>query len=181
MAKFRADYEVRASLVLPPGAQPLTIDDQLNRCEISFQNAPADSSGHTPCLIVRVIGESDAIDDVADKFQSLLADRLDVVSFATHSRFVIHQCLRVLDWEPHQKRRRVRPAQKFNPLYPPNPDFQPELMQTIQAIVQASLESYQLRALHYFREGVIENDLPDQFLRFWAAIETIAEARKRDQ
>jgi len=141
-------------------------------------NADPDISGHTPALIVRVIADCDAIDKVAEQFRTLLAQELDVVSFVTHSAFRIEECQRVIDWEPHQKSRRIRPMKKFDRFDPPDPELRRELLETAQAITRAGPEDYVMQALRSFRYGVIEQQPEDQFQHFWLAIETIAEGSK---
>jgi hypothetical protein len=104
--------------------------------------------------------------------------QLDVLSFVTHSAFRIDECQRVIDWEPHQKRRRIRPMKKFDPFDPPDPELHCELIDTAQAITRAGQKDYVMQALRSFRYGVIEQQPEDQFQHFWLTIETIAEGSK---
>ncbi|HEY7301556.1 MAG TPA: methylamine utilization protein MauJ [Xanthobacteraceae bacterium] len=131
-----------------------------------------------PELLAEVVGESESIEGVSSEFRSRLANELDVISSATHGTFKIDRCLRGMDWEPYQIERRLQPAQKLDPLYPPYPDLQQEFFETVQRIIAVNPEKYVLRAIHYFRLGVIETDPSDQFLRFWTALEVIAEGSK---
>jgi hypothetical protein len=103
------------------------------------------------------------------------------MSFATHAIFFIDQCLRVVEWEEFQRRRRILPMQKFDPLSPPAPDLQKVLLETVQAIIQLQPKRYVIRAMHLFRLGVIEKDPADQYLRFWSVLETIAEVTKETE
>jgi hypothetical protein len=176
MSKFRADFHVKGSLVLPFAPEPLVISGE--NPKMLFCNADPDASGHTPALIVRVIADCDAIDKVAEQFRALLAQQLDVLSFVTHSAFRIEECQRVIDWEPHQKSRRIRPMKKFDRSDPPDPELRRELIDTAQAITRAGLEDYVMQALRSFRYGVIEQQPEDQFQHFWLTIETIAEGSK---
>jgi len=178
MPKFRADFVVKCGLILPDDVPFVMVAGANPPIEITFRNAARDAEGHVPELIAEVVGECDSINDVSTQFRELLADQLDVVSFATHSKFLIDQCLRVMDWEPFQRSRRIRPTQKFDPLYPPAPDLRSEIVASVEAIIRSTPERHVLRAMHYFRQGVIATELSDQFLRFWAALEVIAEASK---
>jgi hypothetical protein len=103
------------------------------------------------------------------------------MSFATQGTFAIDRCLRVLDWEPYQVRRRLQPEAKFDALYPPSPDLPKEIIETVQTIIRACPERYVIRAMHYFRQGVIETELMDQFLQFWTVLEVIAEGSKKTE
>jgi hypothetical protein len=178
MTKFRADYDVKCSIVLPPGTEPFLLRGADPVFEMTFRNASPDQTGHAPALIVEVVADSDSIDHVADKFRTLLADQLDILSFSTHSMFLIDQCRRVVEWEPFQKTRALRPLQKFNPLYPPDPELHGELLDTVQSIVRSKPPDYVQRALRFFRYGILERQHEDQFQHFWLAIETIAEGSK---
>jgi hypothetical protein len=178
MPKFRADFVVKSAVVLPDDVPLVVIAGDDPPIEITFRNAARDAEGHVPELVAEVVGDYDSIEDVSAQFRELLADQLDVISFATHSTLSIDRCLRVMDWEPFQKTRRIRPTQKFDPLYPPSPDLNSDIMATVQALVRSKPERYVQRAMHYFRQGVIATELSDQFLRFWAALEVIAQARK---
>jgi hypothetical protein len=177
VSKFRADFIVKCSVVFPDEAPFVTVDDD-PPIEITFRNAPVDADCHVPELVAAVVGDCESIEEAPARFRELLADQLDVISFATHSNFMIDQCICVLDWEPFQKARRIRPAQKFDSLYPPNPDLRPTVLATVQSIIRARPEKHVLRAMHCFRQGVIERELSEQFLRFWAVLEVLAEASK---
>jgi hypothetical protein len=143
-----------------------------------LRNAELDQHGHVPEMVAQVVGDCTSIDSVADEFREILIAQLDALTFATHSTFFVDECIRVLDWEPYQKSRRLRPSQKFNPRYPPNPDLRQEFIATAQMIIRAKPAEYVLRALHSFRQGVIAVELREQFLRFWAVIERVAEGIK---
>jgi hypothetical protein len=180
MPRFRADFIVKCSVALPATVPAIALLDNPT-IEITLRNAELDEHGHVPEMVAQIVGDCASIDSVADEFREILIAQLDALTFATHSTYFVDQCTRVLDWEPFQKRRRLRPSQKFNPHYPPNPDLQPEFIATAQAIVRAKPDEYVLRALHSFRQGVIAVELREQFLRFWAAIERIAEGTKEVQ
>jgi hypothetical protein len=126
----------------------------------------------------RVISDCDTIDNAAGQFRTLLAQQLDVFSFVTYSAFRIEECMRVVDWEPHQRSRRVRPMKKFDRFDPPDPELHRELIDTAQRITRAGQEDYVMQALRSFRHGVIEEQPEDQFQNFWLAIEIIAEGSK---
>ncbi|MEJ0017595.1 MAG: hypothetical protein WDN25_13715 [Acetobacteraceae bacterium] len=178
MPTFRADFDVRGTLVLRDGSPTLNLRNDDPPFEIILRNAKPDTGGHVPGLDIRVIGPCDSIDDVPTSFREVLAKQLDILTFVTHSSFVIDQCRRVIEWEPFQKRRMIKVMQKFDPLYPPDPEFPSECIDTAQAIVQANPPPYVLRALRCFRVGVRLEQPEEQFPQFWLALETIAEGHK---
>jgi hypothetical protein len=178
MPQFRADYDVKGSLVLPTGSAPVLVRSESPAFEMTFRNADPDESGYVPNLVVQVVAESNSIDHVARQFRSLLAKQLDLLSFVTHATFAIGQCRRVLEWEPFKKNRALRPQQEFDLHYPPSPDLQETLFDSVQALLNAEPPDYILNALRFFRLGVRERQLEDQFQHFWLAIETTAEGSK---
>jgi hypothetical protein len=178
MPQYRADFDVESDLVFA-NAEPLTIRG--GEYEITLRNSEADSAGHVRGLIAQIVGECESIERAPRVFRDVLADQLDLLSFSTHSAFSIEQCRRVLDWEPNQKSRRLRPMQKFDSRYPPSPDLQPELLQTVETIARSAPADYVLNALRHFRYGVIESQPEEQFQHFWRALEIIAEGRKEAQ
>jgi hypothetical protein len=178
MPKFRADYEVKSALVLPEGAEPLIIRNSASGCELTIRNAKPDAAGHAPGLIVNVVADCDLIERAPKVFRDVLAQEFDILTFITNAEFSVEQCLRVLEWEPFQKKRRMRPMKKFDPLYPPTPNLAKELAESTERISHSGLPPYVLRALRYFRYGIAERQAEEQFQLFWRAIETIAEGRK---
>jgi hypothetical protein len=118
---------------------------------------------------------------VADQFRSLVAKQLDLLSFVTQSTFVIGRCRRVLEWESFQKNRAVRPAQEFDPHYPPNPDLHGVFFDSVLALQQVKPPDDIVNALRFFRLGLLERQLEDQFQHFWLALETTAEGSKEVQ
>src|SRR5258708_13434779 len=181
MPQFRADYDVKGSLVLPTGSAPVLVRSESPAFEITFRNADPDESGHLPNLVLQVVAESDSIDHVADQFRSLVAKQLDLLSFVTHSTFVIGQCRRVIEWEPFKKNRALRPQQEFDPHYPPSPDLNGAFFDSVLALQRAKPPDYIFNALRFFRLCLLERQLEDQFQHFWLALETTAEGAKELQ
>jgi hypothetical protein len=178
MPRFRADFDVKSTLVLSQRSDTFRLQNDDPPFETILLNAKPDTNGHVPGLCAQVIGSCDSIDDAATNFRELLASQLDLLAFVTHSAFVIEQCRRVIEWEPFQKTRMLKVMQKFDPLYPPDPEFPPECLGTAQAIMQAKPLPYVLRALQCFRLGTLLDRSEEQFPQFWLAIETIAEGSK---
>jgi hypothetical protein len=178
MTKFRADFDVSGSIVLPEGSRSLLLNGTDPKFKIVLSNAEPDSAGHVPALSIQVIADAPAIEQVPNQFRDLLADQLDLLTFATQCEFTIQQCRRVIEWEPYQKVRAFRMMQKFNPLYPPSPDLPADLVATAQALIDLAPPTYVRLALRYFRYGVLSEQVENQFQQFWLAIETVAEGRK---
>lgn len=178
MPRYRADFDVESTVVLGEGQGPFTLDGDSPSFEMTLGNAKPDERGHVPRLSVTVVADSASIDDVATSFRTLLADQLDLLTFATHARFKVERCRRVLEWEPSRNRRAMRIMQNFAPLDPPTPHFPEEVLPTVAAFSRVRLSDHLRLALRSFRLGVLAQYPEEQFQQFWMAIETLAESEK---
>jgi hypothetical protein len=178
---FRCDFDVTGDLVLPPGVNELTLRTR-SGFVLNFSNSPADSSAHAPALLVCVIGPADAIDTAREQLQAALGTQLDLLSFATHSRFKISSPRRLIEWEDWQKTRQFDTFYAADPRYPPDPEFGRAYLETVGALDEAKPPEFARMALRYFRYGLLDEQPEDQFMRFWLALEIIAEnVKERDR
>ena len=76
MAKFRADFDVKGSLVLPVGQAELTFRGADRNIEITLSNRRNESAEHANGLVACVVADADDIDKVVDHFRTLLVDRI---------------------------------------------------------------------------------------------------------
>lgn len=178
MPTFRADFDVKSSLVLPIDAPPFVINTLSPICEITLSNGESDAHGHASGLVAKVVAQADNLDQVETLFRSLLAHQLDILSFSTHSLFKIERCMRTMEWNPYQKSRRFKAMNIFDPLYPPIQELDNVFADTVNTIANSNMPDYVIRAMRCFRYGVLDTDLESQFQNFWFAIEVIAERRK---
>lgn len=178
MPQYRADFEVKASIVLPLDSSPLQLDSYDGQHKITLRNAKPDEQGHIPSLEVVVVGKCDSIDVADTMLRDILAAHLDVLAFVTRSKFEIRQCLRVLDWEPFQKNRNLITQHIVDGDYPPPPTLHSALVDTANHFIATTPAGYVLRALHHFRMGLLSRRSEEQFLQFWLALEAIGEGAK---
>lgn len=59
--------------------------------------------------------------------------------------------------------------------YPPDPELVLDYLNTVRELDQAKLPAFTRTALKYFRYGLLDPQLEDQFMRFWLSLEIIAE------
>ena len=179
MPKFRADYNVKSTLVLHGSNQELILS---NDPLIIIKNDSADTTtGHVHGLDVQVVGDCESIDQAPNALRNLLAQKLDVLAFTTQSAFQIEQCYRVIEWEAHKKDRSMRALQRFDPLFPPEPNLIAEFTESAQRISDKVTDKHILRALRYFRYGLLGKQPEDQFQNFWLVLEVIGNGIKGDQ
>src|SRR5258708_34357360 len=88
---------------------------------------------------------------------------------------------RLMGGEPSKKKRAIRPQKKFDPHTPPSPDLNGAFFDSVLALQRAKPPDYIVNALRFFRLGLLERQLEDQFQHFWLALETTAEGAKEVQ
>jgi hypothetical protein len=174
MPVFRCDFTVRSDLVLPSGRHELTFRT-VSGFVVLFRNGSVDAAGHALDLLVSVIGPADSMDTARDQLQTALAAQLDLLSFVTHSRFRIAAPLQMMEWDEGQRTRQYDVFHASDPREPPDPELEMPYLESAAAIDQSTLPDYTRTALRYFRYGLIDDQPEDQFMRFWLALEIIAE------
>ncbi len=174
MPKFRCDFQVDSELALP-SEQPELRAIVKSGHEIFFRNGAQDTAGNIPFLICSVVGDSNDLLDSKEEFRSVLANYLDLLSFSTQSRFKIEKPLRLLDWEPGSKDRRMKVFEAFEDSYPPRRILTDDFLQTARAVEKAGIPDFAGVALKYFRYGLLDEAPEDQFMHFWLALEITAE------
>jgi hypothetical protein len=177
MPTFRCDFEVKSDLVLPAGQAEWKAATPTGH-EIVLRNDATDSSCNISGLVGTVVGNAAIIDGADSTFRAILARYFDVLTFATQSRFLITKVRRLMDWEPGPGERRMKIFETFNGSYPPERGLTCDYADTVMALETSGIESFVRVALKYFRYGVLEASPEDQFLRFWLALEVIAENQK---
>lgn len=177
MPRFRVEYEVTSDLVLT--AESGRIDFENENTTFVVTNGPKDDQGHCKNLLVVVIGEAEDISKAVETLSEPLAQQLDLLSFTTHHRFQIGQARRIFLWEPHLKERPMQFCHSFDPRYPPAPDLDPIYFETIKQLTAAKAPSYMSSCLRNFRYGCISEQIDEQYKRFFAVIEGVAESTKQ--
>lgn len=174
MPTFRCDFDVKGDLVLPPDVSQLTLRSR-SGFSLTFGNSSADTTGHPLALSVSVVGPADSMDTAQEQLRTELATQLDLLSFATHSRFKISAPRRLIEWEEHQKTRQFDTFHSADPRSPPDPELGSPYLETVEALDEANPPGFARMAMRYFRYGLLDEHSEDQFMRFWLALEIVAE------
>lgn len=180
MPTFRCEFDVKGDLVLPAYVSELELSSKAG-FTTTFRNGPPDSEGHPTRLVATVVGPAESIDSAQDELRRDLAEQLDLLVFATHSRFQIIAPRRLIEWEADQKTRQFRVFHTVDARYPSDPELIREYLETVQALDQATPPAFTRTALKYFRYGLLDNRPEDQFMRLWLALEIIAENVKEKE
>lgn len=179
MPFFRCDFRVDADFVFPKNEkQPVVLEG--TNAITSLRNGPVDNDGAISCLTAEVVGEAESAESATTQLRINLAAQLDILAFVTQSRFKIAREIRLIEWEPHQKSRTIYIIASQDVRYPPEPHPLEIFVNSSKNIEGLNPQPYVRKALKYFRLGLLEEQLDDQFMRFWLALEIIAENLKSD-
>lgn len=177
MPTFRCDFDVIGDLVLPADVTDLRLSDP-GGFTTTFRNGLRDGNGHPTGLVVIVEGTAGSIDAAEDDLRRYLAAKLDLLAFATHSRFKIVAPRRLIEWEANQKERKFKAFHTVDARYPPDPELIGQYLETVQTLDNATPPAFARTALKYFRYGLLDSQPEDQFMRLWLSLEIIAENLK---
>ncbi len=180
MPNFRCEFKVTSDLVIGGENSNVSIKG-VDGNTYEFTNAPADEEGHVPYLIVTVYGESESIDDAQEHLRSCLAKQLDMFTFVTHSRCKIEEPIRLVEWDAGKQERRFKSFHTSDARFPPEPNLSQEFLNSSSILDNADPPPFIRTALKYFRYGVLDTQPEDQFMRFWLALEIIAENIKENE
>jgi hypothetical protein len=145
---------------------------------VELANGDTDEGGHTTSLIAKVIGDAPSIREAEKALRKLLGEQLDLLCFVTQSRFQIERARRVIEWEPNKRQRRLLTYSAVDARYPPSPDLTEKYCKSCELLEGMNFPPFVRTALKYFRYGCLDRTPEDQFMRFWLALEIVAENTK---
>ncbi|MDH5423703.1 MAG: hypothetical protein OEY29_01765 [Gammaproteobacteria bacterium] len=177
MPIFRCEFKVTSDLVLDNKTEKLKLSDLDSNTSI-FSNGPLDDNGHVPYLIITITGSADSIDKAEKKLRDSLAEQLDLLTFTTHSRFKIIEPIRLIEWDEGKQERNFKVFHTSDARYPPETDLDQKYLESCEIFDNAKPKAFIRTALKYFRYGILDIQPEDQFMRFWLALEIIAENSK---
>ena len=67
MPTFRCDFDTTGDLVLPPDIDQLNVGTT-DGFRLTIRNAPVDSEGHAPGLVVSIVGSANSMDPLRNSF-----------------------------------------------------------------------------------------------------------------
>lgn len=163
--------------MLPNDTAPLVLQAQ-EGYSVQLKNAEFDSDGNATSMQAVVIGDARSPQEAHHELRGILAQQLDLLAFVTQSRFKICEILWQIDWEAGKKTLELRRFFTVDHRYPPNPELVQEYCDSVSLLHKNQIPPYLKTALKYFRLGINDTQLEDQFLRIWLALEVVAENTK---
>ena len=174
---FRSEFTVSGDLVAAAPTEALRIEGR-GGFTTTLRNAEPNENGEVPGLYAVVIGPSESIDKAMQDAREALAGQLDVLAFATHSRYRISAPVRTMDWMPGLKTICIRWFYERDERFPPAPELSGAYAETASMLDSHDLPGYVRTALRAFRRGLLEAAPEDQVMGLWLALEVIAENTK---
>lgn len=174
MPTFRCDYDISGDLATPSEVAELVIEAS-SGASITLKNKAKDENGVATGLHAIVIGNVSSEESAETELSVTLAEQLDLLTFVTHSRFKIISPIRLVEWEQNKVQRSFRFFHTFDSRYPPDHELIQGYIDTVQELDASPPSAFTRIALKYFRLGLIETQLEEQFMRLWLSLEIIAE------
>lgn len=180
MPFFRCEFRVESDFTIPEDEKQQVVLEAAG-ATTTLKNGPVDGDGAVSCLFAYVIGDVESQEIATNELRARLASQLDLLSFVTQSRFKISNAIRLIEWEPYQSPRNMHVLQSQDARYPPEPQPLQLFISSAAKIDGTNLHPFVRKAMKYFRLGLLEEQLEDQFMRFWFALEIVAENSKDDE
>jgi hypothetical protein len=103
---------------------------------------------------------------------------LDMIAFVTSARVQRHRIKQIIDCTPTSGTRDCLVWADSIEHKDPQPYLDDRIVKTIERLMQSDLPPAVRRALRWYRFGVLEKVVEDQFQYFWFALEILAEHNK---
>lgn len=178
MPIFRCDYRVLGDLVFPT-------DQKVVRMKVgdgptfTYRNEAPRDDGHSYALIVSVVGECTDVNSAEQTLRDALVENLNLLAFVMQTRLQIDEALRLIEWTPFQKKRRLIVFHTVDPRSPPTPDLTEVHIATAGQVARTSPSRAMQTAMRYFRLGMLNRSHEDQFFNLWLALEIVAESKPK--
>lgn len=180
MPLFRCDFRVVGDLVFANEKKVARIVVG-ESATFTYRNEAPTGDGHSHALIASVVGEAESMESAESILRRRLADQLNLLAFALQARFRIDRALRLIEWTPFQKSRRLTIFHTVDPRSPPLPELTVEHIATVMELERASPQPAIRKAMRYFRFGMMNQGHEDQFFNLWLALEIVAESAPKKQ
>lgn len=174
MSVVRTEYRGIGDLVFENSTASGELET-VEKFSVSLRNDAPDEQGHVTGFIATVIGPASSLDEAIHEHAIQLAHALDYLSLVTRCRYRIGEPLRAIEWEPGPGRRKMLAFLRFDGRYPPLPRLSQRYFDGGRVILHDALEPFLLTAARYFRLALLDKSAADQFIKFWHALEVIAE------
>jgi hypothetical protein len=170
----RTEFSVSADLVLDKKTEEAQLfkDEQHS---IQLRNLQPDDKGHVPGILAIVVGPADSLRSALTEHRAVLTDKLSLLSLITRAHIAVDKALYAIDWQPHARDRRMLVVHEQDSRYPPAPVLNETVLSFADRLAKGTIEPWLSKAATYFRYGILDHQTADQFVKFWHALEIIAE------
>jgi hypothetical protein len=173
-----ADFTLDSDLCLKSGTGPFTLNDPSNRFSLVLSNADGDHARSDGVLSAHLIFEADSFDNIREIAFKKLGEALNCLVYATNRKFVPKALKRVIDWTPGVVERNAMIYAETPEWDLAEPALDSSYLDTAERLLAMHSGDEQQAAMRWYRRGIEEANLEDQFSYFWFALEIAAQALK---
>src|SRR2546422_2530219 len=178
MPKWMMKFELEGHLGVEDGLPLLRFNHPDGAYSVDLENVNMEPGTEIPLLSAYITFSESDLQAAATAGKKYCSRFIDVLAFATGSRFRMRKQLCLWNWEPTVSD--MREGVVYNTA--PDPNVPQKIMNErlaggIDVLLRAS-EPDLLQATHWFALGVTASGPDDQFEAFWFAIETLARHMK---
>ncbi len=178
-----ANFEVKSELSVLADDRILRIKHPKGLYRARIQNIPR-TVYTTPFLLsLHIYFDAPSLDEAKDISEECLVDCLNMLAFASGSRFELHRIRQLVDvtTSGQDGMRDVRLWSDSIEYEDPEPYLDEEMVKSIQRLLEFDAPPSIRRALRWYRLGINETIPDDQFMYFWFALEIVAEFQKSSE
>lgn len=176
--KLVANYEIKTECSIVDDEHVLKIKHPKDRYSVHIQNITR-TVYTTPFLLsLNLYFEAPELKGAQEIADTLLTECLNMLAFATGSKFKRHRIYKIVDATPQAGMRDILMWGDTIEYEDPQPFITEENTSSIEKLLEFDVPPAISRAMRWYRLGINAPVLDDQFMNFWFALEIIAEFQK---
>ncbi len=175
-----ANYEIKTECSVVADDLLLRIKHPKGLYRARIQNIPRTVYATPFLLSLHLYFDAPALDEARDIADGFLADCLSMLAFTTGSAFQRHRIRQIVDATPLEKagmRSLLMWGDQIE-YEDPQPYLREDTARAIERLLEFDIPPAIRRAMRWYRLGINETVLDDQFMNFWFALEIVAEFQK---
>lgn len=179
MTKYLAECTLTSDLCLPENQPRLVLHDKTNGFSLTLMNVALSEASLKSTLKAYIEYNAPSIKEAHKAALDNLTHALNALVYSTNHKFSFERIHQIFDWTPGLVEREGMMFIDKNPREIAIPELSSDFIDTanwIASIRSGSKE--ETAAMRWYRLGIADNNLEDQFTYFWFALEIIAESLK---
>lgn len=173
-----ADFVLDSDLCMDAEIGPLHLVGPNNDFKLTLSNAEHDPATPKSVLSGQITFEVPSFDNIRTVALTKITECLNSLTFVTSRKFTLVSLQRIVDWTPGINERRAQVYHEAPEWDMAEPKLDRELMDSAERVLAMSAGAEQQTALRWYRLGIQESILDQQFSYFWFALEIAAQYLK---